>query len=91
MRRPEIKDLLSIIAQYEVVHKELSRTQKVITHGEVDFYEMKIYIDPRQTNRDMLSTLIHEAIHVYYNDYGIDPSEKKVISEERRIMNKLYD
>jgi len=51
-------------------------------YGYYDYETDEITIDHR---KDIISTLIHEALHKWHNDWP----EGKVIAHERQIMNSL--
>lgn len=69
-----------------VVEKKLGREKAL---GQVNHLNprSKIEIDPRQTPRSYLGTLLHEKIHLLHPEW----SETKVIKEERALLKLLWD
>ena len=86
IKRPGLPDLIEIIAQYEVYQRQLPKRLS----GDVDYDNLKIRINKKQTSRDKTATLIHEAIHVYYMDRGWDAPEKIIVRQEKRLMKEWY-
>lgn len=86
MRHPRLVDLLEIIATSEVKQK-----RKSDCYGEIDYSNLSIHIDPRQTAREKVNTLLHEAIHAYYTSNRTKQSENQIIRDAERITRRLYE
>jgi hypothetical protein len=67
----------------KVIEKKLGREK---AYGMVFPPSSKIYIDPRQTPKSYLGTLIHEKLHVMFPDW----SETRVRKAEKELANLLW-
>jgi len=67
----------------KVILKKLGREK---AYGMVLHPSKKIYIDPRQTPKSYLGTLIHEKLHVMFPDW----SETKVKKAEKELADLLW-
>lgn len=83
---PELHEILELIVQHDVLLTDLPRN----VYGDVNFDKMRIRINPRQTVVQRVDTLLHEAVHVYYFERGIDVSEERVIRETSKLIKRLY-
>jgi len=54
--------------------------------GRAIFDDNLIEIDPRQTPREWLGTLVHEALHLAYPDMP----EKEIARGEKKIADTLW-
>jgi len=86
--RPELKDVLELIVQYDVRQRERMPRKNIA--GFIDSGKMEILIRRKQSVMQKVDTLIHEAIHAYYFDRGVNVSEEKVEEDTRRLMRELY-
>jgi len=85
--RPTLKDVLEMVAQYEVHQRDLSRTRNL---GDVETDRQRIRIHKHLSLREKLNTLIHEALHAYYFDMGHRHSERTVVRDTNRLMREIY-
>ena len=69
-----------------VVEKKLGR-EKALGQTTIGNPRSRIEIDPRQTPRSYMGTLLHEKIHQLHPDW----SETKVIKEEKALLKLLWD
>jgi len=67
----------------KVIEKKLGREK---AYGMVLHPSKNIFIDPRQTPKSYLGTLIHEKLHVMFPDW----SENKVKKAEKELANLLW-
>ena len=83
-----IKDVLNVIAEYDVRHVDvpISHLQR---YGQTDFFNRKIYIF-RSDAATEKATVIHEIIHVLYHQRGLYPVEERILQEEQKIYVALY-
>jgi len=49
--------------------------------------ENLIEIDPRQSNKEYMDTLIHESLHIMFPDW----TENKVMKTSNKLANILWD
>ena len=82
---PKLKDIIEIMAQYNV--RQVSRMKDC---GDIDANKKLIRIDSKQTPIARTATLIHEAIHGYYFDREIIHTKKRVNEEMNKLMRELY-
>jgi hypothetical protein len=67
----------------KVTERKLGREKAM---GLADFETKSIEVDPRQTSKDMLDTLIHEWWHIEFpND-----KEKRVAAKSKKLANFLW-
>lgn len=72
----------------KVIEKKLGRN-KVGKHKVVGFAYFDtnhIEVDPRQSSKDYLGTLIHEQLHLMFPDW----SETKIVKAEKKLCNLLW-
>jgi len=86
--KPTLKDIVELIAQYDV--RQMERMPRKNIAGYIDSGKMEILIRRKQSVMQKVDTLIHEAIHAYYFDRGVNISEEKVIEDTKRLMKNLY-
>ena len=68
----------------KVTHKKLWREQCV---GTADFSTFEIEIDPRQSSKQYLDTLIHEMLHLYNPDW----SETRVLETANEMTRVIWN
>ena len=85
----QFRDLIEILAEYDVVHSDLPRNFNC--DGEVDHEYKKIYINTNQSYKDKIDTTIHELLHVFYDSRGIEVTENQIIEETKQIIKREYE
>jgi hypothetical protein len=84
-----VQDVISVIADYNV--KQLDYPAAIAqVYGLTDHqYTFTIYLfkDDTATKR---STLIHEILHVLYNQHGLLVPEEQINADERVIYQQLF-
>jgi len=86
---PEIKhrDLIDIMTEYDIVHKELDGLC-----GITMFTPCKaIYINTYYGNTEKRKTVIHEFLHAWAFEHGVDLREKDVQKLEQIFYEKYYN
>lgn len=74
--------------QPKVIEKKLGRNKvgKYPIVGLAHFDTNHIEIDPRQSSKEYLGTLIHEQLHLLFPDW----SEKEIVKAEKKLCNLLW-
>ena len=89
MPRINLRDLLEVIAQAEVIQRRRLENAGW-SYAHTTTKPNKILIARDQTVRQKVDTLIHESIHLYYALHNIEHTEDQVIRQTRIIMRRLY-
>ena len=84
---PKLTEILEIIVQNDILLRRIPGR----LDGDVNYEKMRIRINPRQTIVQRVDTLIHEALHGYYWDRGVDVAESRILRETTKIMEQLYE
>jgi hypothetical protein len=69
----------------DITERKLGRERAL---GLINDETEAIEIDPRQTPREWLSTLVHEAVHAAFPE--LKTKEAKVLKAERKITSILW-
>jgi hypothetical protein len=70
-------------ASLRIIDRKLGRERAV---GQYEHGTKRIEVDPRQTSRERMGTVIHEALHYLYPD----ASEDEVLRAEAVISDTLW-
>jgi hypothetical protein len=84
-QKHKLASLLETLSTYEV-NQSFLRAYYGKCWMESRLIQIRVGLTPRQG----ADTLIHESLHAYYYDLGIDASETRVRKETREIMGWLY-
>lgn len=68
---------------FKVTERKLGRERAM---GQVIYQRKLIEIDPRQTSREYLDTLLHEGLHAIFPEL----SERKVAGAARRLTRLVW-
>jgi len=77
------RDLIDILCDFDLIHRDMN------VLGKIDFDAQIIYIKP-QIRRDMRDTIIHELLHAYYYNLGIERTEEQIEKETSKLYNQIY-
>lgn len=81
-----LRELLETLVEYEVMQLRLKKL-----YGEVYYEDKVIYLNKDCRIKTKVDTLLHEALHAYYQKNGEDVTEKRVLHETGVLMRWLYD
>jgi len=78
------RDLIDILCDFDLIHRDM-----LDVLGKIDFDAQIIYIKP-QIRKDMRDTIIHELLHAYYYNLGVERTEEQIEKETIKLYNQIY-
>ena len=72
-------------SKFKVVNRKLGREK---AWGQCWHGENLIEIDPRQPENEYFSTIIHECLHLCFDDKNL--TEEEILAAEKLIFNTLW-
>jgi len=85
MEKIRASDILEILENYDVEYRFLPRGR----FGYVDPGEQRIVLNARYDKFWQRLTLMHEILHVYYDERGIERTEEEIDSEARELLKRF--
>lgn len=82
------KEIFRILCDFEIRHTDVRHENEAV--GMTDLENKVIYIDPKQSTRDKIDTIIHELYHALSDHYGRDWSEEEVTRRTTKLTKLLY-
>jgi len=79
------RDILKILEEYDVEYKFLPYGK----FGYVAPDEQKIVLNARYDEYWQKITLMHEILHIYYDELEIEKSEEDIDNEARNLIKKF--
>jgi hypothetical protein len=86
-----LKDVISILADYEVKHVDQQPFFQA-AYGVTNFDSQPpaVWIFNTGDTPSKRSTVIHELLHIYYHQLGLEASEEFIRQEETRLYLEIF-
>ena len=91
VRRIELtlKDVIEMLCDYEVLHKDRVFRDGKFFYGLTDYSDRTISFSA-QDRSDMRDSVIHELLHLNYKIRGLRPEEEEIAKQTSELYQKLF-
>jgi len=74
-----------------ILREKEFKQKKGLTYGKYYPTQGVVQIDPRQPERDRFDTTIHEIIHHFEEEFGVDIGEERVVEMAKVLTKAMFD